>query len=207
MDERSFKKIKIMNGLIYKKYLENFKNSLDFIDQKEISKLIDMIAKVKKIKSRLFILGLGGSAGNASHAVNDFRKLCEIQAFTPIDNISEITATANDHGFKNIFVNYLKVSKLNKKDLILIFSVGGGSYKRKSSLPLIEAVKYAKKVYCPIVSLTGKKNGYAAKNSNLSITFKIEDKFFLTPVSETLQSFLWHYLVTDPRLQVTKTFW
>tara|TARA_Y100000816_G_scaffold292513_1_gene288198 strand:+ start:649 stop:1272 length:624 start_codon:yes stop_codon:yes gene_type:complete len=207
VDERSFKKIKIMNGLVYKKYLENFKSSLDFIDQKKISKLIDRIAKVKKTKSRLFILGLGGSAGNASHAVNDFRKLCEIQAFTPIDNISEITATANDHGLKKIFVNYLKVSKLNKKDLILIFSVGGGNYKRKSSLPIIEAVKYAKKINCPIVSLTGKKNGYASKNSNLSITFKVKDKFFLTPVSETLQSFLWHYLVTDPRLQVTKTFW
>lgn len=191
----------------FKKYLESFSYAIEEIHYEKINSLIEILIQIKRKKSRVFILGLGGSAGNASHAVNDLRKLCDIQAMTPVDNVSEITATANDDGFNQIFVNYLKTSKIGNRDLILIFSVGGGSFERKSSLPIIEAIKFAKKKRCKIVSITGKNNGYASKNSNININFNINNKLFLTPISETLQSLIWHYLVSDPRLQVRKTFW
>ena len=193
-------------------YISNLQEALGLLPLKDVNNLADLIYSSIISSNSIFIAGNGGSFANSMHIAADFSNtlhlLGQSSRFLSLgSNPAQITATANDHGLKKIFVNYLKVSKLNKKDLILIFSVGGGNYKRKSSLPIIEAVKYAKKINCPIVSLTGKKNGYASKNSNLSITFKVKDKFFLTPVSETLQSFLWHYLVTDPRLQVTKTFW
>ena len=126
-----------------KKYKNNISNSLFELDDKKINQAIILLKKLRKNKGRLFIIGVGGSAGNASHAVNDFRKLCNIEAYTPIDNVSEITAKTNDEGFDTIFDSYLNLSNFNKKDILMIFSVGGGHKKKNVSVNLIKAIQYA----------------------------------------------------------------
>ena len=125
------------------KYKRNIHNSLENLEDIKVLKAVDLLKNLKKDKGRLFIIGVGGSAGNASHAVNDFRKLCDIDAYTPIDNVSEITAKTNDEGFETIFDTYLKLSKFNKRDILMVFSVGGGNLKKKVSVNLIKAIKYA----------------------------------------------------------------
>ena len=169
--------------------------------------LIFCLKRLKKNKGRLFIIGVGGSAGNASHAVNDFRKLCNIDAYTPVDNVSEITAKTNDEGFDTIFDSYLKLSNFSKKDLLMVFSVGGGHVKKNVSVNLIKALKYAKSKKGKSISIVGKSDGYAYKKSDISILIKIKDKKLVTPISETFQTLIWHLLVSHPDLQVNKTKW
>jgi D-sedoheptulose 7-phosphate isomerase len=195
------------NNNFSRNFVKNFIYSLHNINFNEFSRIVKTLLDIKKKKSRLFILGLGGSAGNASHAVNDFRKLCNINALTPMDNISEFSATVNDEGVSKTFANYLKISNLNKNDCILVFSVGGGDTKRNSSTAIIEAIKFVKFKKAKIISVLGKKNGYAYKNSNLKIVCDINDKKLTTPIAEIFQAFFWHYLVSHPYLQVKKTFW
>ncbi|MBD1173039.1 SIS domain-containing protein [Pelagibacterales bacterium SAG-MED03] len=190
-----------------KNYFLNFSKALQAIDLKNLDKAAKLIAETRKNKGRLFILGVGGSAGNSSHAVNDFRKLCNIEAYSPTDNVSEITARTNDEGFKTIFSEYLKVSNLNKKDTLLIFSVGGGNLKKNVSLNLIDAIKLAKKRKSKTICFVGKSDGYAFKNSNISILMSSPDKNFVTPVSEAMQAVLWHSLVSNPILQKQRTKW
>tara|TARA_Y100001970_G_C14164483_1_gene820470 strand:- start:700 stop:1284 length:585 start_codon:yes stop_codon:yes gene_type:complete len=193
------------------KFISDYINSLNYINKslnlKEINSFLQALVKLKKNKGRLFILGVGGSAGNASHAVNDFRKLCEIDAYTPIDNVSEITARTNDEGFESIFYEYLRISKIKKNDALLIFSVGGGSIKRKVSMNLIQAIKFAKSKKLNILSILGKNDGYAAKHSNYKIILSPKNKNFVTPISESYQAVIWHLLVSHPKLQKNKTKW
>lgn len=188
-------------------YIDSLNKINNSLDLNEIKNFVNGLVKIKKSKGRLFILGVGGSAGNASHAVNDFRKLCEIDAYTPIDNVSEITARTNDEGFETIFSEYLRISNLNKNDGILIFSVGGGNIKKNVSVNLINSIKYAKKKKSLVLSILGKKDGYAAKNSNYAIIVSPKNKNFLTPISESYQSVIWHLLVSHPKLQSNKTKW
>ena len=190
-----------------KLYKENIVKSLNKIDATQITKTISILKKLKNDKGRLFIIGVGGSAGNASHAVNDFRKLCNIDAYTPVDNVSEITAKTNDEGFETIFDTYLKLSSFEKKDVLMVFSVGGGNYKKKVSIGLIKAIKFASKKKGKIISIVGRSDGYAYKNSTISILVDVEDKKLATPISETFQALLWHLLVSHPKLQVNKTKW
>lgn len=190
-----------------KLYKENIVKSLNKIDATLITKIISILKKLKNDKGRLFIIGVGGSAGNASHAVNDFRKLCNIDAYTPVDNVSEITAKTNDEGFETIFDTYLKLSSFEKKDVLMVFSVGGGNYKKKVSIGLIKAIKFASKKRGKIISIVGRSDGYAYKNSTISIFVDVEDKKLATPISETFQALLWHLLVSHPKLQVNKTKW
>lgn len=190
-----------------KNYFDNFNDVLKKIDHSSILKAISILKKLKKNKGRLFILGVGGSAGNASHAVNDFRKLCNIETYTPIDNVSEITARTNDEGFQTIFSEYLKISNLNKKDVLLIYSVGGGHEKLKVSVNLINAIKYAKIKNSEILSIVGKKDGYAYKNSTCSILVMPKNKKFLTPISESMQAVIWHLFVSHPLLKSNPTKW
>ncbi len=193
------------------KFILDYINSLNYINNslnlKEINYILQALVKLKKKKGRLFILGVGGSAGNASHAVNDFRKLCEIDAYTPIDNVSEITARTNDEGFESIFYEYLRISKIKKNDALLIFSVGGGSIKRKVSMNLIQAIKFAKSKKLNILSILGKNDGYAAKHSTYKIILSPKNKNFVTPISESYQAVIWHLLVSHPKLQKNKTKW
>ena len=190
-----------------KNFKKEFINTIYSISDDKISELINQLFLLRKKSGRLFILGVGGSAGNASHAVNDFRKLCEIEAYAPTDNVSEITATTNDEGFENIFYNYLIRSKIKSKDALLIFSVGGGNKKKKISINLIKAINLAKKKKLKIFSIVGKRDGYANKKSDISILVSAKSKKFLTPVAESLQAYIWHCLVSHSKLQVNKTKW
>jgi D-sedoheptulose 7-phosphate isomerase len=189
------------------KFFNEVKKSINLIDTDKIDSLIKEIVKLKAKKGRIFFLGIGGSAGNASHAVNDFRKICNIECYTPVDNVAELTARTNDEGFETIFSNYLINSKLSKNDAIFIFSVGGGNLKLNVSVNLIEAIKLAKKKNSKIFSIVGRNDGYAYRHSHISIFTKTDDKKLVTPISEGLQGIIWHCLVSDTRLQDNKTKW
>ena len=177
------------------------------INVNDIDKLATELKNLRKRKGRLFILGVGGSAGNASHAVNDFRKLCQIEAYCPTDNVSELTARINDEGWDNSYKDYLVGSKISKKDVLIIYSVGGGSLKKKVSVNIVNAIKLAKKNQMKIISIIGKKDGFAAKNSSVKLIFDISEKKNLTPITEGLTSVVWHLLVTHPKLKSNKTKW
>lgn len=188
-------------------FYKNLKYSIDNLDPEVLKKSIDVIFKTKKKRGRVFFLGSGGSAGNCSHAVNDFRKICNIEAYSPSDNTSELTARINDDGWDKSYSGWLKVSKLNSKDLIIIMSVGGGSIKRKLSLNLIDSIKLAKIRNCKIISIVGKDDGYAYKNSDLCIITKVIDKRLITPINESMQAIIWHFFVSSKKLQTNKTMW
>jgi D-sedoheptulose 7-phosphate isomerase len=187
-------------------FLETIK-TINSIDKITLDKICDTILDLKKKNGRIFFLGVGGSAGNASHAVNDFRKLLNIECYCPTDNASEITARTNDEGFETIFIEYLKISKLSNKDLIFIFSVGGGSKEKNVSINLIKAIDYAKKIGSKVLGVVAKHDGYLAKNGDLVIKLEIENKNYLTPISESLQVLVWHYIVSNPKLMPNSTKW
>jgi D-sedoheptulose 7-phosphate isomerase len=189
------------------KYFQNVAKIANLINVKEINNLVFELKKIKNNKGRIFFLGVGGSAGNCSHAVNDFRKLCNIESYTPIDNVSELTARINDEGWESSFVNWLKVSKFKKKDALFILSVGGGNKKKNVSTNLIMAIDYAKKINSNILGIIGKHDGYAKKSSNKVIVIPEVDKKFVTPFSEAFQSVVWHCLVFHPQLQMNKAKW
>ncbi len=190
-----------------KDYFSNVIQSINNLDKKKILKIIELLKNLRSKNGRLFLIGVGGSAGNASHAVNDFRKLCNIDAYTPVDNISEITAKTNDEGFDTIFDSYLKLCKINRKDILMVFSVGGGNQKKNVSVNLIKAIKYAKTKKTKIISVVGKTDGYAYKNSDISISINMKNEKLITPISETFQVLIWHLLVSHPVLQLNDTKW
>ena len=190
-----------------KLYFDNVTKSLAKLDKKKVLEIINILKNLRKLNGRLFIIGVGGSAGNASHAVNDFRKLCNIDTYTPVDNVSEITSKTNDEGFDTIFDTYLKLSKFNKNDALMVFSVGGGNFKKKVSVNLIKAIKFANSKKGKVISIVGRKDGYAYKNSNVKIFIDVEEKKLVTPLAETFQVLLWHLLVSHPDLQKNKTKW
>lgn len=181
--------------------------SINLINRSILDKICDAILEVKQNKGRIFFMGIGGSAGNASHAVNDFRKLLNIECYCPTDNASEITARTNDEGFETIFIEYLKISKLSNKDLIFIFSVGGGSKEKNVSVNLIKAIDYAKKIGTKVLGVVAKHDGYLAQNGDIVIKLDIENKNYLTPISESLQVLIWHYIVSNPKLMPNSTKW
>ena len=190
-----------------RKFLNSVSKICNLFDLEQLNKLVSEIRKIKLKKGRIFFLGVGGSAGNCSHAVNDFRKLCEIECYSPTDNVSELTARTNDEGWKTIFVEWLKISNLNKKDAIFIFSVGGGNKEKKISENLIYAIDYAKHKKARIFSFVGKKDGYAYKKSDISVLIPIIDPKMITPFSESFQTVLWHLLVSHPKLKKKPTKW
>ena len=193
------------------KFISTFKDNIIYsllkLQERKIDKFVNLLVNLRKKKGRLFIIGVGGSAGNASHAVNDFRKLCNIDTYTPVDNISEITSKTNDDGFETIFDSYLKLSSFSKKDILLILSVGGGNIKKNVSVNLIRAIQYVKKIKGKSICIVGKNDGYAYSNSTLSILIEVKDQKLVTPVSETFQVLLWHLLVSHPKLQINNTKW
>lgn len=190
-----------------KNFLEQNIKSIEKINYRIIEKMVKILSDCKKNKGKLFFIGVGGSAAHCSHSVNDFRKLCNFQSFTPTDNVSELTARINDEGWNNSYKNYLKASKISKKDVLVIYSVGGGSLRKKVSVNIINAIKFAKKIKIKIISIIGKKDGYAAKNSTVTLVFDISQKEYVTPITEGLTSVVWHLLVTHPKLKSNKTKW
>jgi D-sedoheptulose 7-phosphate isomerase len=177
------------------------------IDKKKVLCLAEQIKSIKDKFGRIFFLGVGGSAGNTSHAVNDFRKLCNIECYSITDNVSELTARINDDGWNSSFSSWLKVSRLSSKDAIFVFSVGGGNIKKKVSVNLIEAAIFAKKKKCKIFGIVGKKDGYIAKNADEVVVIPEINKSMVTPYSEAFQAVVWHALVSHPILQSNKTKW
>ena len=177
------------------------------IDHARIELLAEKLSNLKKNNGRLFICGVGGSAGNASHAVNDFRKLCEIETYAPTDNVSELTARTNDEGWEYVFIEWLRISKLNKNDSLLIFSVGGGNELKNVSTNLIKCINLAKKRKVPVYAIVGKNDGYASQHADIAIIVPEVNSKLITPYSESFQTIIWHCLVSHPKLQITKTKW
>jgi D-sedoheptulose 7-phosphate isomerase len=188
-------------------FLKKVEAACKYIDRDKINIIANNLKKLRSKSGRLFFLGVGGSAGNCSHAVNDFRKLCNIEAYAPTDNISELTARTNDEGWETIFVEWLKVSNFNIRDAIFIFSVGGGNKKKKVSQNLIHAIDFVKKKRGKIFSIVGRSDGYAFKKSDISILIKSSDKNLITPISESFQAIIWHLIVSHPELKRNKTKW
>lgn len=177
------------------------------IDTEKIESLTTELVALRERKGRLFILGVGGSAGNAGHAVNDFRKLCGIEAYAPTDNVSELTARTNDEGWETVFVEWLKVSRMNKDDAVLVFSVGGGNLERNISPNLVRAVQHAKHVGARVLGIVGKANGYTAEVGDVVVVIPVVRDEAITPFSEAYQAVVWHCLVSHPMLQAKPTKW
>ena len=190
-----------------KKFLEETNKIVEAVNSDKIEQIAHILKKCRDENGRLFFIGVGGSAAHCSHAVNDFRKICGFQAFTPVDNVSELTARINDEGWENSYKNFLIGSLLKKNDVVLIFSVGGGSKEKNISVNLINAFDYSKKIGSKIISITGKKDGYASKNSDVSIVFSISNKQHITPHTEGLTAVIWHLLVSHPLLKKNETKW
>lgn len=193
------------------KFIKSFFYGAELISSKinirDVKKIVELVKKIKLQKGRLFFLGVGGSAANCSHAVNDFRKLCSIEAYAPTDNVSELTARTNDEGWITVFENWLKISKVSKRDALLIFSVGGGDIKKKVSENIVRAIKYAKNQKSKILSIVGRSEGYAGKNSDISIIIPNINKKNVTPHSEAYQSVIWHMIISHPKIKQYKTKW
>ena len=190
-----------------KQHLDEAVEIINKIDIDAIENVAKLLAEVKKEQARIFFLGVGGSAGNCSHAVNDFRKLVEIESYAPTDNVSELTARTNDEGWPTIFEPWLKLSKLNAKDAIFIFSVGGGNLEENISPNLVNALKYAQTVGSKITGVVGKDGGYTAKVADACVIIPVVNKETITPHSEAFQAVVWHLLVSHPLLKQNQTKW
>ena len=188
-------------------HLKEAAEILKKIDEAAIEKMADLLATVKADGGRIFFLGVGGSAGNCSHAVNDFRKIVGIECYAPTDNVSELTARTNDDGWASVFVEWLKVSKLIAKDALFIFSVGGGNLEKNISPNLVEAIKLAKTVGAKVTGVVGRDGGYTAQVADACVIVPTVNTETITPHSEAFQAVVWHLLVSHPKLKVNQTKW
>jgi D-sedoheptulose 7-phosphate isomerase len=177
------------------------------IDVAAIEKMADLLATVKADGGRIFFLGVGGSAGNCSHAVNDFRKIVGIESYAPTDNVSELTARTNDEGWATIFIEWLKTSKLATKDALFIFSVGGGDIKKNISPNLVLALQHAKTVGAKVVGVVGGDGGYTAQVADVCVIVPTVNVESITPHVEAFQAFVWHLLASHPKLKANQTMW
>jgi D-sedoheptulose 7-phosphate isomerase len=177
------------------------------IDPDVIEKIVEILVDVKATGGRLFVLGVGGSAANAGHAVNDFRKLASIETYAPTDNVAELTARTNDEGWQTVFSGWLKVSKITSKDCLFILSVGGGNKEKNVSPNLIEAIDLAKEVGARITGIVGRDGGYTAQHADVCLVVPTVNPDSVTPHSESFQSVIWHLLVSHPKLKSNPTKW
>jgi len=189
------------------KYIAEAIDILQKLDPKAIENMVDVLAQTRLQGGRLFILGVGGSAANASHAVNDFRKIVGIEAYAPTDNVSELTARTNDEGWASVFKAWLEVSHLTERDAILVFSVGGGNREKNVSPNLVEALQWAKQVGAKILGVVGRDGGYTAKLADACVVVPTVDPEHVTPHTEAIQMVIEHLLVSHPRLKVAQTKW
>ena len=177
------------------------------LDVAAVEKTADLLAGIKQGGGRLFFLGVGGSAGNCSHAVNDFRKIVGIESYAPTDNVSELTARTNDEGWASVFVEWLKVSRLTAKDGVVVFSVGGGNLEKNISPNLVSALQYAKAVGAKVAGIVGRDGGYTAKVADACVIIPTVNRETVTPHSEAFQAVVWHLLVSHPKLKANQTKW
>ena len=188
-------------------FFEAVKRISTEIDTAAIDRLARELAALRERRGRLFLLGVGGSAGNCSHAVNDFRKLCAIEAYSPVDNVSELTARTNDEGWDTVFTGWLEVSRLGDNDALMIFSVGGGDAERNVSVNLVRAVDLARQRGAKVFGIVRRASGHTARYGDVVILIPPVDPQRVTPLSEGMQAVVWHCLVSHPILQTHKTTW
>ncbi|MBA3657134.1 MAG: SIS domain-containing protein [Gemmatimonadaceae bacterium] len=177
------------------------------MDVGPIEQMADMLLDLRARKGRLFLVGVGGGAGHAGHAVNDFRKIAGIESYSPSDNVSELTARTNDEGWDTTYAAWLKVSNLSGNDMVFVFSVGGGDLQKNISANLVRAVQYAKEVGAKVVGVVGRDGGYTATVADACVIVPTVNKDAVTPHTESLQAVVWHLLVSDPRLQLAPNKW
>lgn len=190
-----------------KQHLAEAGKIMEQIDDSMIEKMVSIIATTRENNGRLFFLGVGGSAGNASHAVNDFRKIVGIESYAPTDNVSELTARTNDEGWDTIFSEWLKTSKLNSNDTLFILSVGGGNIEKNISPNLVKALQLAKEIGSKIIGIVGRDGGYTAKVADAAVIVPTVNPETVTPHSEAFQAVIWHLLVSHPILKAKQTKW
>jgi len=190
-----------------KQFLAEVRQVTAQLDETAIEKCADELAAVRERGGRLFILGVGGSAGNAGHAVNDFRKICGFEAYAPTDNVSELTARTNDEGWPTIFAAWLQGSRLSARDGLLIFSVGGGNLEKNVSPNLVNAIQLAKQVGASVIGIVGRDGGYTAKEATACVIVPTVNPAHVTPHSEAFQGIVWHLFVSHPKLKQAATKW
>ena len=188
-------------------YMAEASQILSKLDVTAIDRMVDLLVALRQRGGRLFFLGVGGGAGHASHAVNDFRKIAGIEAYTPTDNVSELTARVNDDGWESVFVNWLKGSHLNDNDMIFVFSVGGGDLERNVSPNVVRALQYAQEKGATICGVVGRDGGYTAQVADACIIVPTVNSETVTPHTESFQALIWHLLVSHPALQVSAMKW
>jgi D-sedoheptulose 7-phosphate isomerase len=188
-------------------YLSEVKQIVDQVRIADIEQIIGLLQSVRKKKGRLFFIGVGGSAGNASHAVNDFRKLAGFEAYTPVDNVSELMARTNDEGWDTIFAAWLMGSNLRQEDAVFVFSVGGGNLEKNISPNLVRALEYARQKKAKILGIVGRDGGYTAKVADACVIIPTVNPDTITPHAEAFQGILWHLIASDPRLKLVENKW
>ena len=188
-------------------YLSESKEVIDRLDVDQIERMADLLAAVRARAGRLFILGVGGSAANASHAVNDFRKIAGIETYAPTDNVSELTARTNDEGWATIFESWLRVSRLRPDDAVLVFSVGGGNLEKNVSPNLVAALEFAKSTGATILGIVGRDGGHTARAADACVIVPTVNTVHVTPHAESFQTVVWHLLVSHPKVKQTETKW
>jgi D-sedoheptulose 7-phosphate isomerase len=188
-------------------YIAEARQVLDRLDTAAIDRVVELLVALRQRGGRLFVLGVGGSAGNASHAVNDFRKICGIEAYTPTDNVSELTARVNDDGWETSFANWLRVSRLGPQDLVLVFSVGGGDLERNISPNLVRALEHARQVGTAVCGVVGRDGGYTARVAEACVIVPTLRAETVTPHAEAFQAVVWHLIVSHPALRAAEMKW
>ena len=188
-------------------YLSEARAVIDRLDTKRIERMAALLAAIRARGGRLFILGVGGSAANASHAVNDFRKIAGIEAYAPTDNVSELTARTNDEGWASVFESWLRTSRLRPEDALLVFSVGGGNVEKNVSPNLVRALEYAKTVGAAILGIVGRDGGFTAQAADACVIIPTVNTAHVTPHAEAFQAVVWHLLVSHPEVKQAETKW
>jgi D-sedoheptulose 7-phosphate isomerase len=189
------------------KYLDQAGKIISSIDKNQLEKMIGILLSVREQGGRLFFLGVGGSAGSASHAVNDFRKICGFEAYSPVDNVSELTARTNDDGWGSVFSSWLKGSKIRSEDAVVVFSVGGGNKEKNISANIVEALVTARDAGASILGVVGRDGGYTAQVADACILIPTLDSETVTPLVESFHGVIWHLLASHPRLKVNEMKW
>jgi len=180
---------------------------IDLIDKQQIEKMVDLLNDLRSKEGRLFLLGVGGGAGHASHAVNDFRKICGIEAYTPTDNVSELTARVNDDGWDTSYVNWLKISKLSNNDMLFVFSVGGGNAEKNISMNIVKSLQLAQEVGAKSCGVVGRDGGHTAQIADACVVIPPINSETVTPQTEAFQAVVWHLIVSHPKLQKFEMKW
>ncbi len=188
-------------------YFEEATKILSLLDQSAVERTADLLLELRERSGRLFLLGVGGGAGHASHAVCDFRKIAQIEAYAPSDNVSELTARVNDEGWDTCYANWLRGSRLSKEDMVFVFSVGGGDARNNISANLVRALEHAQEVGATICGVVGRDGGYTARVADSCVLVPVINPSGITPHTESFQAMIWHLLVSHPKLRVAEMKW